>query len=105
MKWLLVKLTLGLRYIYIIHKTWLENKFSDHRNISSLAIILLFATFLLCSGLNLSVSISCGWPTQTIFEMPIPQSIICVTTLFGTYFILNSIRSQFHQSHVTPYFF
>ncbi len=91
-----MKLIPGLRYVYIIHKTWLEKKFPDNKKICIWLISLLLTLFLLCFGLNLFVCVLCGWPNQKIFEMPFPQTAICVTSLLGTLSLLNGLSCFFY---------
>ena len=84
-----------LRYVYIVHKTRIENKFPDPDVLGKLSVLAVFATFFACFGYILLIAYLCGWPKFKIFEMPRLQKVITgrfdIKFLFG--FLTNWLSS------------
>ena len=78
----------GLRYLLIIHESWIRSKFPNLSTLGQIAILALFLLFFSNLGLILSVSIASGWPKTKLPEMPMWKQFITGGTLFGIYFLL-----------------
>jgi hypothetical protein len=83
--WLIVSL---LRFVYIVHKDWLLERFPDQIVLNKLAVASVFVTYLICLLLVIIVCMLCGWPKLKVFEMPMPQKAISAGTLFGIHILL-----------------
>jgi len=91
--WLIVSL---LRFIYIIHKDWLFNRFPDTKQLNRLVIASVFFTYFTCLSTVIIICMLCGWPRLKIFEMPMPQKAISAVTLFGIYILLICFSCSFY---------
>ncbi len=80
-----------LRYVYIVHKAWIENKFPDPDVLGRLSILSVFSTFLACFGYILLTASLCGWPKNKIFEMPRVQKIITFRFKFYVLILLSNM--------------
>ena len=78
----------GLRYLLLIHESWIESKFKNLSTLGQIAIPALFLLFFSSLGVNLLVSIGNGWPETRIPEMPMWKQYISGGMLLGTYFVL-----------------
>jgi hypothetical protein len=83
--WFIVSL---LRFMYIVHKDWLFERFPDQIVLNKLAVASVFVTYLVCLLLVIIVCMLCGWPRLKVFEMPMPQKAFSAGTLFGIYILL-----------------
>jgi hypothetical protein len=85
-----------LRYLYIIHKEWLLNRYPDPKFLNRLAVASVFLTFITCYSSLIAVAISCGWPKLKFFEMERLQKLIASATLLGTFILLISLSCFFY---------
>jgi hypothetical protein len=67
-----------IRYIYVIHIDWLDEKFPDPKKIGKLVIFSVFATFFAVGIVNFGSALLTGWPsanlTNNILMETLPES-------------------------------
>ena len=85
-----------LRYLYIIHKSWIEKKLPNHRSVFLLSMFGVF--FLFSVGLSsvIVTVIQLGWPAVKIGNMPSEAKAICLFAIFGYFFLLLGISCCFY---------
>jgi len=84
--WFIVSL---LRYLYIIHKEWLLNRYPDPKYLNRLAIASVFLTYFTCWSTLIVVFTYCGWPKLKLSEMERPQKAFASGTLLGIFISLS----------------
>ena len=87
----------GLRYLFIIHKSWILLKFPNFTSLGLIAILAVFLLFFSCLGVNLLVFIGNGWPNVRVPDMPRWKMLISGGLMFGTYFCLISFSCIFYS--------
>jgi hypothetical protein len=85
-----------LRYVYIIHKSWIDEKFP--KPIPLLLLSLLGVIIFFAFGLSTIVMtvIHFGWPAVALRDMPSVSKTICLFTIFGVYFLSLGISCGFY---------
>jgi hypothetical protein len=101
-----------LRYLYIIHKQWLDKTFPKPFYLLLLSILGVLALFLPGTiTISALAVIHLQWPTVSLMKMPLVDKLMFLALLFGNYTILLSIscffyvmilrkRGQFGHNHV-----
>jgi hypothetical protein len=85
-----------LRYMYIIHKSWIDEKFPKPLPLLLLSILGVFSLFTFMLSTIFMVLIHFGWPTVTVLTMPSVAKVICFFTIFGYFFLLMGISCGFY---------
>jgi hypothetical protein len=85
-----------LRYLYIIHKSWIDEKFPEHFKLlllSVLGVIFLFSFGLFTIILTVT---QFGWPAVKVANMPDVAKARCLLAIFGYYLLLMVISCCFY---------
>jgi hypothetical protein len=85
-----------LRFIYINHRNWLDEKYPEPRIVSIIAILSIFLIYISCLFFITTVALLHGWPRIKVYEMPLPDRAICAGAVNGTFFVLICISCSFY---------
>jgi hypothetical protein len=85
-----------LRYLYIIHKSWLDKTFPKLCSLFILSIVGVLALFLFGTITVIALAIHLGWPDVKLMKMPPEDQLKFVGILLGNYTMLLSISCFFY---------
>jgi hypothetical protein len=90
-----------LRFLYLEHPTWLDNKCPDVKKLRILSLLAQFGLYLLLIIMNVtliaSVAVPYGWPEKTfIHHVPLSVQIVASSFFAFTYLGLVSVSVVFY---------
>ena len=91
--WLLVSM---LRYIYIIHIDWIDDKFSEPKRLTKLCVLAVHLVYLTNMSVLLTVLVVNNWPLVEVTAMEMAPKTICSLLAFSSYMLPLSVSCIFH---------
>lgn len=85
-----------LRYLYIVQRNWLHEKFPEPWKITIIAMVAVYTLFFATALTNVFVLTYNGWPFVEMYDMERPSRIACTLTLFLNYILPMSISCYFY---------
>jgi len=85
-----------LRYLYIVHGSWLHVVFPDSRTLTVLSLGLIYLIYSICLVSTLFVLVPNGWPYIEVAEMGPGPKVACVAAVFANYGCILGLSSIFY---------
>ena len=86
-----------LRYMYIVNKAWLEQKFPKTGKLFIWSILAVIMLYIMSSSMMLGTVVYFGYPEKKVLSLPFEQRVICMIVYIMLCFSLTLISCTFYS--------